>query len=209
MGGDSIQKQWKVYVHQNKTNNKRYVGITSKTKPEHRWNEGRGYKENPHFISAINKYGWDGFEHTILYDGLSEAEAKDMECALIKEWNTQNPVYGYNMTSGGNGTPGYHPSIETRQKLSAARRKENLSAETLARRSASLKGRKFAEEHKKKIGLANSKPINMYSKDGVFIRSFASAREAELSLGISHSHISQCCHNKRSSTGGYGWKFAQ
>lgn len=200
---------WKVYVHINKHNGKRYVGVTSKNKPEHRWNSGRGYKENPHFISAINKYGWDSFEHVILYDQLSENEAKDIECELIKKWNTQNTKYGYNIASGGSGTPGCHPSEETRRKLSEARRRENLSEETLARRSAALKGRKFSEEHKKRIGIGNSKPIIMSSKDGLFLREFASAREAELLLGISHSHISQCCHNKRNSTGGYLWSFAQ
>lgn len=112
------------------------------------------------------------------------------------------------MTSGGDGTPGYHPSEETRQKLSVARRRENLSEETLKRRSESLRGRRFSDEHKRKIGDANSKPINMLSKTGELIRSFSSAREAEVTLGISHSHISQCCTGKRKSTGGYMWSFA-
>ena len=204
-----IENKWRVYVHVNKADGKRYVGITSKPKPEHRWNGGRGYKENPHFYAAIEKYGWDEFEHIIVESGLTHEEAKEMECSLISLWKTQDRNFGYNMTSGGEGTPGYHPSEETRKKLSAARMKENLSEETLKRRSAGLRGRKFSDEHKRKIGIGNSKPIDMFQMDGTYIRSFNSAHDAESELGISHSHISQCCHNKRNSTGGYKWRFAQ
>lgn len=204
-----MEKSWKVYVHINKSNGKRCVGITSKPKVEHRWRDGRGYDKNPRFLSAIKKYGWDNFEHIILYDGLNEEDAKERECELIALWHTNDLSFGYNLTVGGDGTRGYHPSVETRKKLSEARRKENLSAETLARRSAGLKGRKFTEEHKKKIGKSNSKPVSMFSKDGAFIKVFSSAHEAEVQLGISHSHISQCCHDQRKSSGGYIWKFAQ
>lgn len=202
-------KKWKVYVHINKENGKRYVGVTSKRNPNHRWSNGHGYKENPHFYSAIEKYGWDGFYHFVLADNLPEVMAKNLEKLLIQKWHTQCKEFGYNMTSGGDGTPDYHPSEETRRKLSEAKRRENLSEETLRRRSDGLRGRKFSEEHKRKIGDGNSKRINMYSKSGEYIRSFKSAHEAEVTMNISHSHISQCCNGKRKTTGGYIWKFAQ
>ena len=202
-------KTWKVYVHINKINKKKYVGITSKDKPEHRWNGGRGYKENTHFYAAIQKYGWDNFYHTILVDNLTKEQADVLERFLIEDLDLQNNKFGYNMTSGGDGTPNYHPSEETRKKLSEARKRENLSEETLKRRSEGLKGRKFSEEHKRKIGDGNSKPINMLSTNKEFIRTYKSAREAEIDLGISHSHISQCCHGNRNTAGGYAWEFAQ
>lgn len=113
------------------------------------------------------------------------------------------------MTSGGDGTPNYHPSVETRAKLSRARLRENLSDETLRRRSEGLRGRKFTDEHKRKIGIGNSKAVCMYTKDGEFIRRFGSMIDVENELGISHSHISQCCRGQRKTTGGYSWKYAQ
>lgn len=203
------EKQWKVYAHINIINGKRYVGITSKINPEHRWNHGRGYNDNPHFRYAINKYGWDGFKHIILFDKLSEEEAKNKEIELIAKWNTNDKNYGYNMTVGGDGTKGYYPSEETRAKISKSRLKENLSEETLRRRSEGLRGRKFTAEHKRKIGDGNSKAVDMLSKNGEYLRSFRSAQDAEIITGISHSHISQYCHGKRNSTGGYLWRFVQ
>lgn len=203
------EKLWCVYVHINKLNNKKYIGITSKPKPEHRWNNGRGYKESAYFYSAIQKYGWDGFDHIILHTGLSEQDAKQAEKWLISAWRTQDRCFGYNMTSGGDGTSGYHPSEETRKKLSTARIKVNLSEETLRRRSEGFKGRKFSEEHKRKISKANSKPVFMMDLFGNVIQYFSSSHEAEIATKISHSHISQCCHGNRKTAGGHCWKFAQ
>lgn len=74
---------WKVYVHINMSNNKKYVGITSQ-KVEYRWNYGKSYSSNKYFTSAINKYGWDGFEHIVLFDGLTKEEAQSKEIELIK-----------------------------------------------------------------------------------------------------------------------------
>ena len=199
---------WKLYIHTNKDNGKMYVGITSREDVNQRWRNGNGYQENTHFRMAIKKYGWDNFDHEVLIDDLSEEDAKFMEKFCIALWKTNDRNYGYNMTIGGEGTKGFYPSEETREKLSIARRRENLSEETLRRRSNGLKGRKFSDEHKRKIGDGNSKPILMMDKDNNVIESFNSARDAEIKYKINHSHISQCCHGIRKTTGGYRWKFA-
>jgi hypothetical protein len=53
-------KKWCVYVHTNKFNGKKYVGITS-TKPEDRWRNGRGYARNQHFLGLLkNMVGMKG-----------------------------------------------------------------------------------------------------------------------------------------------------
>ena len=62
---------WSVYVHTNITNGKKYVGITSRS-VERRWQNGNGYNKGTVFRNAIDKYGWDGFRHDVLYSGLSE-----------------------------------------------------------------------------------------------------------------------------------------
>lgn len=93
-----------VYCHENKSNGKLYFGIT-KCSTRRRWGNGNGYKSQPLFYNAIEKYGWDGFEHIILYTGLLEEEAKQMEIDLIREFKTQDKKFGYNITRGGDDTP--------------------------------------------------------------------------------------------------------
>lgn len=97
-----------VYVHINRLNGKRYYGIT-RTKPEYRWNNGKGYYKNKHFTSAIKKYGWDNFDHVIIARGLTEEEACWLEIQLIREWESNNPNKGYNNSLGGEGTKGWCP----------------------------------------------------------------------------------------------------
>lgn len=88
-----------VYKHTSPSG-KVYIGITCK-KPEHRWNDGKGYSYNAHFWNAIQKYGWDNFEHEILFSGLPIEEAKQKEIELIAKYDSTNKSKGYNMTPGG------------------------------------------------------------------------------------------------------------
>ena len=81
-------------------NNKVYIGIT-KVNPVKRWRKGEGYVNNLHFYRAIQKYGWDCIKHEIVCSELSEEEAKKIEVALIAAYNSNNPLYGYNQTLGG------------------------------------------------------------------------------------------------------------
>lgn len=116
-------RKWIVYAHINKTNGKQYIGITSQS-PQDRWGKnGSQYTKakHPYFRNAINKYGWDGFEHKILFSGLTEEEAKAKEIELIKNLHTyiyDENCKGYNMTLGGEGVLGHKPSQETLSKMS-------------------------------------------------------------------------------------------
>lgn len=131
-----MERNYKLYVHTTPSG-KRYYGIT-KLKPEHRWNNGKGYKNNQYFTRAIEKYGWDNITHEILFDDLTESEAKELEQYYIQWYDTANSKYGYNITLGGEGGNGLHPSEETKKKIS-----EN--------NARYWKGKQFSEEHKQKL----------------------------------------------------------
>ena len=112
-----------VYCHTNKINNKKYIGITCQN-PKNRWNSGKGYskKTQPRFAAAIEKYGWENFDHEILFENLTESEAKAKEIELIEYYHTYiyDPnCWGYNMTRGGQGSLRYI-TIEEQQAAKAA-----------------------------------------------------------------------------------------
>lgn len=90
---------WCVYLHTNLTNGKCYVGITSQYPVEARWQKGKGYSKQKKFYSAIQEFGWDGFDHKILETGLTEKEAKIKEIEYIDFFDSVNN--GYNASSGG------------------------------------------------------------------------------------------------------------
>ena len=89
-----------LYVHINKINGKAYFGIT-RERPQDRWGKGSGYKEGTRIKNAIRKYGWDGFDHIVLFKELTNKEALDLEKYLIKTFKTQDKEIGYNVDSGG------------------------------------------------------------------------------------------------------------
>lgn len=137
---------WTVYMHKNKVNGKMYIGITSRA-PEIRWgNNGSQYTstKNPCFHNAIKKYGWDNFEHIILFENLTEQDAKSKERELIAKYHTcvyDDNKMGYNMTFGGEGTLGHVASEETRRKMSESKMGEKNS----------FYGKHFSEESRKKL----------------------------------------------------------
>ena len=91
-----------VYCHRNIFNNKMYIGMSKDIKT--RWsNNGKQYKECIYFYRAIEKYGWDNFEHKILVDNISKEEACVIEKELIEKYKTQDKNFGYNIADGGLG----------------------------------------------------------------------------------------------------------
>lgn len=115
---------WTVYAHINKINGKIYVGITS-ILPKYRWNNGNGYVQHKKFFNAIQKYGWENFEHTILEEKLTQDQASEMECYYIKKFDSMNN--GYNCTEGGEGCVGYKHTDEAKLKMSKSRKGRKLS----------------------------------------------------------------------------------
>ena len=171
-----------VYMHRNKINNKKYIGIT-KQKPEDRWRHGLGYKSQQKFYRAIEKYGRDNFDHIILNTGLSAEEAGTQEQILISLLDTY--YNGYNSDLGGSIT--------------------NHSEATLEKMMKSMLGKKHTEKTKQKLhDKANKVSVICVELNKVF----DSVAEASHFTGIDRSSISKCCRNKMLTAGGYTWKFA-
>lgn len=147
----TYEREWTVYTHINRMNGKQYIGITSQN-PQNRWGKnGNQYTKakHPYFYNAIKKYGWDGFEHKILFNGLTENEAKEKEIELIKDLHTciyDENCKGYNMTYGGEGVLGRKPSPETLIKMSMSH-KGNKNA-FYGKHHSKLQKEKWSRERK-------------------------------------------------------------
>ena len=165
------ERKYTVYMHTNKTNNKVYVGITSKSVIQRWGKNGCKYKNNKHFWNAIQKYGWDNFEHIIFMDNLTQEEACRIEQSLIALYYTNNSEYGYNLSSGGeNGFYGCHHSDERKQKQSDMMKglylgennpmygispKERMDEDTYNNWRKNIQERMSSEETKEKLRQAN------------------------------------------------------
>ena len=215
-----------VYQHKNKINGKIYIGITSQ-KPEDRWgSQGCNYKSSPHFYSAIQKYGWNNFEHNILFTGLTKEQACLKEQELIKEYDLMNREFGYNSTSGGDI---FVMNEETKQKISQAMMGNQnalghpCSEEKKKKIRDAQKGRKFTEEHKQKLSEAaknrhvpcsedkkqtlkeksHKKPVYCEELDKVF----ESIQECGRQLGIPATNISKLCNGRGKTLKGYHLRY--
>ena len=96
-----LKNRFKVYIHKNLINGKVYIGQTYRTLQERSGLNGKNYKDSTRFYEDIEKYGWDNFEHKVLYDNLSCEEANKLERELIKQYKSLDSNYGYNVASGG------------------------------------------------------------------------------------------------------------
>ena len=150
-------KRFVVYCHTNLINGKKYIGITCQSLDQ-RFRNGKGYKSSKHFNSAIQQYGWESFEHEILFEDLPLEEAKAKEIDLIKEYKTRDPEYGYNMTPGGEGyygedSPwfGRHHTEEARKKMSEKHKGVPKTEQWKKLMSKKMKGRVFSEETRRKM----------------------------------------------------------
>lgn len=148
-------KKWCVYVHTNKINDKKYVGITSR-KPEDRWHvNGTGYSKQTYFWSAIQKYGWDNFEHEVLLTNLTFENACAAEKYLIQYYKSYDKEYGYNLTLGGEGTC----LTEDQRKILSERMKGDGNP---------FYGKHHTDETKKIISeLAKNRDVSIFNLDGL------------------------------------------
>ena len=151
---------------------KTYIGKTSQTLKK-RWKNGKGYKGTL-FASAIEEFGWDKIEHEILAENLQEEEAKRLHEYYIEKYRSfigYPDCNGYNMSTG-EGTTGWQPTDETKQKISESNQGKTShlgfhhSEETKKRISDFHKGNQYrkgktqSEETKKRISESHKGKTN-------------------------------------------------
>lgn len=107
-----------IYVIYNLVNNKMYIGQSFDVETrlrKHKESLRRGTHYNDHLQKAFNKYGENSFFFKLVLE-CKESERDYYEKKFIKDFQTNNREYGYNIEEGGCGHK--HKSEETKQKLS-------------------------------------------------------------------------------------------
>ena len=187
-----MKNKYVVYMHVNKLNGKKYIGISKD--PISRWANGRGYYKNKHFNDAIQKYGWGGFDHLILFSDLDKETACNIEQWLIAGYKTTDRTCGYNLTSGGE----HFLHSEESKKLMSDRRKGKGKIKRTPEQIAHMKA-----SHS---GGADKRPVLCVELN----ITFECINDASRATGINKKGISGCCRKVEhyNIAGGYRWKFA-
>jgi len=176
-----------IYIVENTVNSKIYIGKTERA-VETRWAEHVGAARSPsYFHRAIRKYGADAFVVRVLETVDDPGVLNDREIHWI---STLHP--DYNLTAGGEGTPGLKHSDATKQKISDANTGLKRSAEHRQNYSAAKKGIKFSSEHCQNISGAR-KGIKLSAETRAKMRAshtgIKHSAETRAKIGVTHTGL--------------------
>lgn len=171
-----------VYMTINLVNNKKYIGIDSRNKPDY-LGSGKILKQ------AIKKYGKDNFHKIILEKCKNRKELLERERYWIKLYNAVENDDFYNLLRGGLGysdvNPMFHTNLSNIWKEKYGENEANNRIEMLkSKRSQIFSGKGNPMYNKRNEG--RCKYIGKFDINGNLLEKFKTVREASLK-----------CHHKR------------
>jgi group I intron endonuclease len=223
-----------VYCYTNKINNKKYIGITSRSIEEREAShiyESRNKTNkcyNAPFKRAIRKYGIDGFYREIIDTADSLEKACELEKFYIKKYKT---YYKYKNSNGYNATIGGEllqapkdrvlqidsntlKIIHIWDSIAIAEKELNGSiyeaVNNFSRKAANsywVYEHDFNDKTYKENIMIDRNYVCQVSKNRKLIKIWKNAKEAADKLNISQGNISMCCIGLRETTNEYFWCF--
>ncbi len=219
-----MKENYKIYMHKNKINGKVYIGQTKRNLTKRWGRNGIGYKDSPIFWKAIQKYGWDNFEHILIAEDLTKEEANILEKDYIKQYQSTNPNYGYNIDLGGHSSSyvckkvyQYTFNIQLVKAYDSTAEAERETGFNSAHISDCCNGKR------KRVGgyiwsyellsddvapikrHHNCLDVYQYDLQGNFIKLWNSAVDAGKELNINSNGIIDCCNGVLKTSHGYIW----
>jgi hypothetical protein len=205
-----------VYAHLNpNTKEIFYIGLgTGKRKYE--FKAGR----NKHYLNYIKKYGKPIIN--IIQENLTKEEACLLEIKLITEYGRKDidpkGILLNKSLGGEGGNLGITQSLETKKKKSISMKGKKIHSEEQKEKwSNERKGKKnnWNKDHVKK-DKGNKKPkgfqgkgyhpIDQYTIDGIFIKSYLNIKTVKEELNINPANIWSNLSGKTKQAGGFIWK---
>lgn len=128
-----------IYKYTNTINGKVYIGKTYRIKARQVEHRSKSIYCDTYFHKALNKYGYDNFTFEIIAQTDNDDSLNFLEKMYIRKYKSSQQEFGYNLTEGGEGTIGFHPTEEARQKMSRAKKGVKKSEVTRQRMKDSWK----------------------------------------------------------------------
>ena len=224
-----VMQTFKVYKH-TLFDGRSYIGITCQSLSR-RWRDGEGYKTSSYFYRAIQKYGWDAFEHEILFDNLTEEEAIAKEKELIAKYQTQDRAHGFNLTGGGEGMFNASPELRRRigdnsRRINTGRHhseetKQKMAAHMTGSQNPNYKGRLMTPERIEQIREIGKRPKSAETRRKMSKSAkkhrvicvetgqvFESMKEAAEAMGVGYTTITCAIYDPHRRAAGYHWMTA-
>lgn len=202
-------KLFTVYRHISPSG-KVYIGITCQD-VKNRWQNGKTYRESTHFRRAIRKYGWKNIKHEILFTDLPKQRAIDLEISLIKHYKGLG--ISYNITDGGEGTNGFHHSLESRHKMSEimkARCQTEYGRMLCSKAGKSNIGNKYNRKSGFSKGHYHMRNVLQFTKEGSLINTHISIRDVCRHTDFTYNCLCQALNGRRGGLyKGYIWKYEE
>lgn len=212
-----------IYKITNKVNGKIYIGKTvrslDKRWKEHCQSSRKTQCEKRPLYEAMKKYGIENFEFSLIEE-CDENILSEKEKYWIEYYGSFKN--GYNATIGGDGKSyiDYDLVVASYKELKSCidvAKKLNINESTV-RYILKLRQENIIsspEVNKMKYG----KTVNMYSKDGKYIKTFPSFSDAgqylidnnltNCKLSTIRTHISEVCKGKRRTAASFVWKYSE
>jgi len=132
-----------IYCIVNIVNGKVYIGKTEKT-AEDRWKKhiATAFNDNSQFYihRAMRKYGSEAFRIETLAIAASLEELDQLEMWFIAERHSNDPKFGYNMTTGGEG--GWHDQYTEHPRGMLGKTHSEKTKEQMRQSHADISGNK-------------------------------------------------------------------
>jgi len=177
-------KKCGIYMVKCKINNKIYIGQSIDI--GRRWDQHKYGKGNIILRNAIQKYGLDNFEFSILEEVITENKPKEV---ITEELYKKEQLWFDKLKPYENG---YNINKVAKPNETNFTRDEDF-------------GKKIS-----RIKIENNhtgKPIIQYSLDGEFIKEWPSSTSVQRELGFNARNIGGCANKQTFTSNGYIWRF--